>query len=293
MKRRRPTGVIPFVKAEADGNDFLLVPATAVAPAERALVARSLCDRRRGIGADGVEWWRFSPRRRVLRLELHNADGSAAEISGNGTRCGVAWCVERFGVDTLAVITGAGRKQARRLEGPPDGIAAGKGEVWIEIDMGKPGFSPEAIPATAPGRTIPVCDWPLEAAGREWKITALSMGNPQCCALVDAFPQDWADVAAALGRNAAFPRQANVELVRVLGRHEIEIRICERGAGVTPSSGTGSCAAAVTAILAGRAASPLRVRTQGGVQQVLWDGMESGVRLQGPARIVAAGRWAG
>lgn len=295
----------PYVKAEADGNDFLLLPASAIRPAERGEIARAICDRRRGIGADGVEWWRFSPRRRELWLELHNADGSEAEWSGNGTRCAVTWCGERFGAEEMTVITAAGRKRARRLAGPPEGWAAAEGSgaggtatggaVWVEMEMGPPVFAPAAIPAewSAAQRRGAAGEgqWMLEAAGRRWPVTALAMGNPQCCTLVEAFPADWAEAAAALGRHPAFARQANVELVRVVGAHEIEIRICERGAGVTLSSGTGSCAAAVTAILAGRVQSPVRVRTQGGMQEVAWAGGESAVVLRGPARLVGVGRW--
>lgn len=305
MKGWSGRDAMPYVKAEADGNDFLLIPASAVRPAERAAAARAICDRRRGIGADGVEWWRYAPRRRELRLALHNSDGSAAEWSGNGTRCAVAWCAERFGAGEMTVITAAGRKRAQRLAGPAEGWAAAgsdragdtalTGAVWVEMEMGPPNFAPSAIPMEPSKAEKPLASaegsWTLEAGGRRWPVTALSMGNPQCCALVEAFPADWAEVAATLGSHPAFPRQANVELVRVLGTHEIEIRICERGAGVTLSSGTGSCAAAVTAIMAGRVQSPVRVRTQGGVQEVAWAGGEGPVVLRGQARVAGAGRW--
>lgn len=283
---------IPFIKAEADGNDFLLLPASAVQPACRGAITQIICDRHRGIGADGVEWWRFSPRRHELRLQLYNSDGAEAEFSGNGTRCAAAWCMEHFVANQITAITAAGRKRLCRLSVPPDEFPTHAGEIWMEMEMGVPGFDPSAIPASAPpGCALPPREWPLDAQGRVWPATVLSMGNPQCCVLVEAFPPDWPQVTAALGRHPAFPRQANVELVRVLGPHDVEIRICERGAGVTLSSGTGSCASAVTAMLAAKVRSPVRVRTQGGLQQVAWAGGNSPVILRGPARIIARGRW--
>ncbi|MGH9535956.1 MAG: diaminopimelate epimerase [Terriglobales bacterium] len=283
---------LPFVKAEANGNDFLLLAAAAVPPPRRAAVAREICDRRLGLGADGVEWWRFNPRRRELNLALHNADGSEAEMSGNGTRCAVAWCTERFGAQAMAVVTAAGRKRARRLPAGSelhDRRAPADGAIWIELELGLARFQPAEIPMT--GASGPVREFPLAALGRTWPVTALSVGNPQCCILVEEFPVDWAEVAAALGRHPAFPQQANVEFVRLINRQQIEIRICERGAGVTPSSGTGSCAAAITAILAGRAVSPLWVQAPGGGQEVAWEGPASTLRLRGPARLVGCGRY--
>ncbi len=287
---------IPFIKAEANGNDFLLVPAAAVAPARRAIVAREFCDRRRGLGADGVEWWRYNPRRRELHLELHNADGSPAEISGNGTRCAVAWCARRFCVDSMTVLTAAGRKSAKRLASPPRLSASPpnrQDEDWIELNMGMPRFNADEIPmaiTTAELERGVI----LPAHGRSWTITALSVGNPQCCVLVETFPDDWAEVAAALGRHPAFPQQANVEFVCPVSPHAIAIRICERGAGVTPSSGTGSCAAAIAAIRAGLAQSPVEVIAPGGAQEVVWTGDGTDAWLRGPARILASGyAWVG
>jgi diaminopimelate epimerase len=282
---------IPFIKAEANGNDFLLVPATAVAPALRPAVARELCDRRCGLGADGVEWWRYNPRRRELHLALHNADGSPAEISGNGTRCAVAWCARRFRVDTMTVLTAAGTKSAKRLASPPRLSAAHparQDEIWIELNMGVPRFRAEEMPASVAGAELER-GLILAARGRDWPVTALSVGNPQACVLVEAFPEDWADVAAALGRHPAFPQQANVEFVRRVNAHAIAIRIRERGAGVTPSSGTGSCAAAIAAIRAGQAESPVEVIAPGGAQEVAWAGDGHAVWLRGPARIIASG----
>lgn len=259
-----PDAAIRFVKAEANGNDFLIVDAAAIAPAERGRFSRLICDRHLGVGADGVEFVR--PVGAGFELRLHNADGGEAEISGNGTRC-VAAFYAKHGFRQGTLHTQAGEREARVLDGA--------GEHWtIELDLGIPRLEPPAR---------------LEGAGDACDATVLSMGNPQCVVLVEAFPADWEAQGAALERHPHFPQRTNVEFVRVLDRHSLEVRIFERGVGPTHSSGTGSAAAAVAAIASGRAASPVEVATPGGRQKVLWAGPGSSVKLVGPARLVAEG----
>jgi diaminopimelate epimerase len=273
---------ILYTKAEANGNDFLLIEADAVPPRKRSALARAICSRHRGIGADGVE---FVRRREAAEIELilFNADGGEAEVSGNGTRCAAAFCAERYGFTTGTLKTGAGTVHAH--------IEERQGSVWwVELRLGQPHLDSESVPMLIESGPRPmVRDYPLEAAGRRLAITALSMGNPQCCVLVDAFPEDWEALGAALESHPAFPRHVNVEFVRVLDPHSIEIRIYERGVGPTESSGTGSCAAAVAAILHGRASSPVTVASPGGVQVVNWTGGDCSLR--GPARLISDGAY--
>ncbi|HVB40673.1 MAG TPA: diaminopimelate epimerase [Terriglobales bacterium] len=256
---------IRFVKAEANGNDFLIVDAGGVAPRLRAGFARNICDRHRGVGADGVEFVR--PAAAGFELVLFNADGGEAELSGNGTRCVAAFYARR-GFRCGPLLTAAGTLQATVIDG--------ENEEWtIELEMGVPRFEGHA--------TLTVLDDEIEAI-------VLSMGNPQCVVRVLEFPADWEAMGAALESHPHFPHRTNVEFVRVVDRHHLEIRIFERGVGPTHSSGTGSCAAAVAAIRAGWADSPMQVTTPGGVQRVSWTGRDgSTVRLLGPARLVAEG----
>jgi diaminopimelate epimerase len=263
-----PETPIRFVKAEANGNDFLIVDADAVAPAARAAFTLRVCDRHRGVGADGVEFVR--PHGAGFELALFNSDGSEAEISGNGTRC-VAAFYARHGFRQGEMTTRAGTRAAHVLDGG--------GEWWvIELDMGAPALA---------GRER------LSAAGREWEVSILSMGNPQCVLLSDEFPADWEALGMALANHPRFPQRTNVAFVRVLDRHHLEARIVERGVGPTRSSGTGSCAAAVSAIAQGLAVSPVEVATPGGRQKVSWSGGSAAgggmVKLIGPAWIVAEG----
>ncbi len=256
---------IPFVKASACGNDFLLIDG-ALAPEDIAQFTRRICDRHHGVGADGVEWMlpHFSA---DMDIRLINADGSPAEISGNGTRCVAAYVCSRQDKQRISILTGAGMKicalTARR-----------DSEYEFEVEMGEAIVEKElALPtAAAEVRGVPV-----------------SMGNPHYVVFLPAFPPDWQVRAAEIQRNPHFTQGVNVEFVLIHGKHDVQVRFLERGAGETLSSGTGSCAAALAAIAAGRAQSPVKVHAPGGTQTVR---AEAGkVFLRGPARLVCQGEF--
>ena len=276
---------IPFVKATACGNDFLLIDGSAVAPEDRKPVTQKMCDRHLGVGADGVEWL-FSSDKADIYAKLINSDGSDAEVSGNGTRCVAAWHIWKNlaqyqrppedlddlltsvgGSNVVHVLTDAGVKSCTlvRQRGT---------EFEFRSDMGEPAIDGE--------RTLSLSDG--ERCGMK-----LSMGNPQFILLVEDFSPDWQGEGAEVECHPEFPQRTNVEFVKIVGSREIEIRIFERGAGETKSSGTGSCASAVAAIHAGRVKSPVRVVSPGGPQTVEWDG--GSVFLTGPARILCHGEF--
>jgi len=280
-----PRLTIAFTKAEANGNDFLVVEAAGLPAAQRAQLARDICDRHRGVGADGVEF--VSATALGARLELFNADGSVAEISGNGSRCVAAVLAESGRGDELRLETAAGEKRARVLQPGPG--------LWrIELAMGVPRFALLDVPMVPPPGVMPGRDGGimLSRGGRDWTLYVLSVGNPQCCLLVDDFPEDWLELGSALECDPMFPQRSNVEFVKVTGPQSLEIRIFERGVGPTESSGTGSCASAVTALRCGRVKSPVTVISPGGAQEVAWNGDPGDeVWLRGPARIVAQGTY--
>jgi diaminopimelate epimerase len=259
---------LPFTKASACGNDFLLVEGTH-ASGDLASLTRRMCDRHRGVGADGVEWL-FPDAQADVKARLINADGSEAEISGNGTRCVAAEICSREAKTEVVVRTGAGLKTCR-LTSQND---ARQGSTFeFEVEMGKPEVG---------GRL------PIETMGARVVGTKVSMGNPHYVIFVESFPDGWQRQAALIGKQPQFPRGTNVEYAVVHGMHEIEIRIFERGAGETESSGTGSCASAVAAIASGRVASPVTVIAPGGPQTVRW---ENQVYLRGPATLVCRGEF--
>ncbi|HZQ68965.1 MAG TPA: diaminopimelate epimerase [Terriglobales bacterium] len=257
---------VSFTKASACGNDFLIMDGMH-APAEIGDFSRRICDRHQGVGADGVEWL-FPAQDADIHARLFNADGSEAEISGNGTRCVAAYLCSQEPRQTVVIRTGAGVKTCL--------LTSVNGTHYeFEIAMGEPQVDAEVSLQLTSGmvRGIPV-----------------SMGNPHYVIFVDEFAAEWRMEAAEIGRHPAFKYGVNVELVRIDNKSNIEVRIFERGVGETQSSGTGSCASAVAAIAAGRAESPVRVHTPGGIQIVRW---VNDVFLRGPATLVARGEFFG
>jgi diaminopimelate epimerase len=254
---------IPFVKATACGNDFILIDGTLASGTEKHSITRAICDRHLGVGADGVEWL-FSTQQADIEARLINSDGSDAEVSGNGTRCVAAWHAQQHGSKEVRILTGAGVKTCV--------LTSNKGMAFeFRSDMGEPQIEGEIT---------------LSLSGRTIRGLRLSIGNPQFVVLVDQFARNWQKQAAEIESHREFPQRTNVELVKVINPHEIEIRIFERGAGETMSSGTGSCASAVAAIHSGRAQSPVNVISPGGPQKVEWGDRLS---LTGPAHLLCRG----
>jgi diaminopimelate epimerase len=262
--------VIPFVKASACGNDFLLIDYSdtegALAPAELSAFTRRICDRHQGVGADGVEWI-YSHRTADVEIRLINADGSAAEISGNGTRCVAAFlCAER-GRDKVEIQTGAGLKTCTL-------ISRSDSEYEFEVEMGEAVVGAELTLKDEGGI---VCGIPV------------SMGNPHYVIFVPDFSPTWQQDAARTQRSAEFEHGVNIEVVAIDGKHDVRARFFERGVGETQSSGTGSCAAAVAAMATGGSQSPVRVHAPGGIQTVRKEGNR--VFLRGTARLVCRGEF--
>ncbi len=264
---------IPFFKAHGAGNDFLFTWESETSTADPASVARAICHRHTGVGADGWMLVRMESGADCdASITLYNADGSVPELSGNGTRCAAALLIYQCRVSRprIRVGTGAGVKELRLLE--RDG-----NHFVFEMNMGEPKLEPEGLKAT-----IDLPGGPVEA-------TLINVGNPQCVVFGDEFPADWRVTGAALESHPRFPNRTNVSFVRPAGEHAIEVRIWERGVGETQSSGTGSTGAAAAAILRGFARSPVEVRTAAGTLRFRW---EDGVaHLTGPAEIIASGTY--
>jgi diaminopimelate epimerase len=274
--------LIPFSKAHACGNDFLVVTESAAAGHNLPELTRALCARNTGVGADGVEFFSWTGSKSG-RIRLHNADGSIAEISGNGTRCVAAWMSMMIGAkagDELRIETDAGMRICR--------INALRTEAGYSVDV----TTGMGIPSARP-KTVKLGD------GVSVEGIAVSTGNPHFVIMVDNAEfrvggEAWETIGAQICTHADFPNQTNVEFVRVLSRSEIEIRIFERGVGPTTSSGTGTSASATAAIAFQSCASPLRVVAPGGAQNVSWNGTGTELELTGPATLIARGEaWIG
>ena len=275
---------IPFTKAQGAGNDFLILEGTPERLIPSPQEMQRLCDRRFGVGADGIVFLSVpgSGTGVDADLRLFNSDGGEAEISGNGTRCAAAYlAMKGLSSNPLAIRTKAGLKTLR--------LISNNGNQWeFEMSMGAPILGPKDIPFVPPTAVPePVVGCPLALASGTRRVTVTSIGNPHCSIEVNDFDWDWRSCGREIETHPFFPRRTNVEFYRVISRHSIEVRFWERGVGETLSSGTGSSAAAVAAILNHQAESPVTVKTVGGDLAVRWDG--GGVFLTGPAEITFNG----
>ena len=266
--------MIPFAKAHACGNDFLIVEESAAGKEDRKQLAVRLCARNTGLGADGVEYLEWTGER-SSRIRLFNADGSVAEISGNGTRCVAAWMAhEKRAVaeDLFAVETDAGVRECRIT-------AARLRRFEISSGMGVPEVSEHAV---------------VMANGASIEGAVVSIGNPHFVIFVDdktfaVTGLPWETVGRQICFHPDFPMQTNVEFVQIASPSELKIRIFERGVGATTSSGTGTCAAAAAAIALRGLQSRLLVDAPGGSQMVDWAGGSAEMTLTGPAELIATG----
>jgi diaminopimelate epimerase len=260
--------MIHFAKAHAYGNDFLYVVAAALEGADLPAVARAMCHRTLGIGADGLIV--YTPTRSGATMRLFNSDGSRAEVSGNGVRALAAL----LGLDAreakfnLTIETEGGVKRLTRLE--RDGT-----RQLFRAAMGLP---------AGLGLTE------IEAGGERLQAVVLNIGNPQLVILGELPGEErFHRLGSALEHHARFPEGTNVEFVQVESPSRLRIRIWERGCGPTSSSGTGSCASLVAAAAYGGAARDAEVLAPGGSQRVEWT--EDSVYLTGWAEVLCEGSW--
>jgi diaminopimelate epimerase len=274
---------IAFSKYHGLGNDFLIARGTGLSGSPADL-ARSICDRHFGVGADGfLVVLPPKHKKHDARVRFFNADGSEAEMSGNGIRCVGAFLGAEAGASrTLKIETPAGVKSLQR-------VAAKQGTWTFRVSMGKPVLEPRKIPFRGVKGRGPVVGYRLPTQRGILPVTVTSMGNPHCSIFVADFARiGWARLGREIEINPLFPNRTNVEFVSVLSRREIAVRFWERGVGETSASGTGSCAAVVASVLNRRTDRKVRVRTVAGTLEVAWPkGGE--ITLTGPARLVAQG----
>ncbi len=275
-----------FVKMQGTGNDFLLVEAQA-SEGEWETLARAMCDRHYGAGADGLLLVLPSQRADV-RMRVFNADGSEAEVSGNGVRCLVKYTVERGLAQPreghVRVETASGVLKAETF-------GDGQRVERVRVSMGAPRFAAQEVPVLTEMQP-PILDMPLEVEGQTVTVTCLSMGNPHAVLFVDGpvdkYPLD--EVGPKVEHHAAFPNRANFGVARILARERIEARVWERGTGETLACGSGSAAAMVAAHLKGLVGDVVDITQPGGTLTVEWPGRGE-VYLLGSAEYVFEGEW--
>ena len=277
--------MISFTKMQGLGNDYLMLDAMSGAPPEAKLpaLARAMCDRHFGIGADGLLLV-LPSRAADFTMRIFNADGSEAEMCGNGIRLFAKFVYEREYTREreLVVETLAGLIRPRlRVQG---------GRVTrVRVDMGEPRLRRSEIPMK--GKDQPqVLKERLRVSGTRYEITAVSMGNPHCVVFVEEVDRvKLEEIGPAIERHDLFPRRTNVEFAQILGDGEIKMRVWERGAGETLACGTGASATVVAAVLNQLTSRRVTVRLRGGDLKVSWNPEDNHVFTEGPAVEICTG----
>jgi diaminopimelate epimerase len=265
---------LSFDKYEGLGNDFILVEASLLSSTDEV---RTLCDRHRGIGADGVLLTGLDHGRPFMRVI--NADGSTAEMCGNGLRCVALYLVRRGVVEerSFEIDTDAGPHPVRVID---DGSTG-----WVEVSMRAPSFSTGDVPVVADS---PMIDFELFEGFRG---TAVSMGNPHFVTFA-AQDSERLSLATRVQADARFPESVNVGFAEMNGASHMALHVYERGVGFTRACGTGACAAVAAAIETGRATRgvPLEVKLPGGALEITVRDPGERVLMKGPARQVFSGK---
>ncbi len=270
-----------FDKYQGLGNDFVFVDAEQETIPDFASAARAVCDRRFGVGADGLVLLRRQ--QDGVQMRIFNSDGSEAEMCGNASRCVPLFARERGWLkgDTLTLYTAAGPVITQIIDEP---------KHLVCVDMGAARWTRKEIPMIGNPDEQAV-EVPLEALGQSWTGTAVSMGNPHFVIFVPDIEQiDLAAVGPVLETHADFPKKTNVEFVQVLNKGLLRMRVWERGAGITKACGTGSCATLAAAVKTGRTGNEARIVLDGGELSVrLAD--NGHLFMTGPAQKVFTGEY--
>ena len=271
-----------FTKMHGISNDYVYVNCLAESVPNPAETARLVSDRRCGIGSDGLIL--ILPSAIAdFKMEIYNADGSQAEMCGNGIRCVGKYVYDRGLTDktTLTVETLGGIKtlQLHLMQNQVD---------TVTVDMGEPILEPAKIPVLSD--LDRVVDAPVVVAGQTYNITCVSMGNPHAVVFlpeIDSLKLE--EIGPAFEYHKMFPKRINTEFIRVIDDHTLQMRVWERGAGETWACGTGATASLVAAALCGKTGREAELRLRGGNLQIRWDAGTNHVFMTGPAAFVFDG----
>lgn len=282
-----------FTKMQGAGNDFILLQPVKLIQ-DWSQITQAMCDRRFGIGADGIIL-ALPSKVADLRMRIFNSDGSEAETCGNGLRCLAKYALLhnliKPGVTQISIETIPG---VRKIKLEYDGSNLS----LIQVGIGIPKYTASDIPLKEePGKTgifdiIPILDYPLEINGNKLSLSFISMGNPHAVHFIDNEVTEFPllEIGYKVEHHPMFPRRINFEVARVINRHKIEMRVWERGTGETLACGTGACAVAVAAQLHNYIDNKVDVKLPGGILNIEWDG-KGEVLMSGPAEVVFTGNW--
>lgn len=275
-----------FFKFHSLGNDFIILDESETKGlSDMGTFAWKVCDRHTGVGSDGLLLISVKDKSKGrVKFRIFNADGTEAEISGNGLRCAAACLYHQEKIDSpqILFLTTAGERECKLIE-RKDNL------FLLRIEMGIPHLNSADIPFDDGTSYEKIIDYPLSINQKIYPVTVLSIGNPHCSVFVDRFPSriEWHQIGREIESHPFFPNRTNIEFIRVLSKGEIEVLFWERGVGETLSSGSGACAAAVASILKNLTDKRVKVRTSMGQLTVEWK--KKKVYQTGPAEIVFAG----
>jgi diaminopimelate epimerase len=302
--------VLNFSKLHGQGNDFIVIDAISREVHLEKAEMLKMCDRHFGIGADGIILAR-KLKEGCFFMDYYNADGTAAEMCGNGIRCMARFLIDKklaergkaIKIDTRTGLKSVEFSNARLLEGEGtwDGSAdSGEPDGFLKVNMGNAIFEPERIPVKIGEKSLIdgffAGKYLLKTLEGEFTINCVSMGNPHCVIFLDEsvdiakIPLDkW---GPAIENNSIFPNKTNVEFIKVIGPGKIQMRVWERGVGETMACGTGACASAVCAIVTGKIkTASVAVILPGGSQAIYWEGQGKPVFLEGQTGYVFEGEY--
>ena len=286
---------LTFIKFHGFGNDYIVIEQkelSQIAPGAEAShlgeFARRICNRHYGAGADGIAVI-SAPQNEAanFHVRIFNPNGSEAGLSGNGTRCAASYVYYQklWDAPQLRLSTRSGVKLYTLLENP------GPGRYVFDSELGQPKFDSPSIPMLIEPALEKVVGYELAVDGATFKVTALQMGNPNCCIFVNDFDElDWRAIGKSLERHQQFPDRTNVVFIRVDDRNTISLRIWERGVGETEASGTCSCAAAVSAMINDKTERLVQVLMPGGEAKIHWR-HDGEVVITGAAEVIYGGEW--
>ncbi|MFC2164710.1 diaminopimelate epimerase [Acidobacteriota bacterium] len=277
-----------IAKLHSLGNDFLVIDEeeTSDIP-EKGALARRICERHTGIGSNCLLLISVKDKEKgLINFRVFNADGTEAEVSGNGLRCAAAYLYHQNKTKSPRILfsTRVGERECQLIN-RLDNL------FEIKTGMGIPLLSSKDIPFDDGSRHSKIIDYPLSIQQKVYKITLVSVGNPHCCIFFDRLPSriEWHQIGYEIEYHPFFPKRINIEFIRVRNKREIEVLFWERGIGETLSSGSGSCAAAVASNLKKLTHNIVNVKTSTGNLTVEWE--EEKVYQTGPAVVVFEGNY--
>ncbi len=278
-----------FTKMHGCGNDYIYINGFTeqIAQEEKPALVKRISDRHFGIGGDGAIF--INPAKEAdFEMEMYNADGSRAEMCGNGIRC-VGKYVYDKGLTDQTSISIVSYGQIKYLE-----LFLKDGKVdSVKVNMGAPQLQPEKIPVITDSDSGRVVDEPITVQGKEYRMTCVSMGNPHAVVFVDDVEHlEIEKIGPYFETHERFPRKINTEFVKVLDRQHVQMRVWERGTGETFACGTGCCATVAACILNGLTDETVTVKLLGGEIVITWDKEADLIYMTGPAATVFEGEFA-